>query len=295
MLRSFIAWLDDYLAGEGPPAVARAVLGILSFAALLGTLLGSVAVKAGVLVTVLMTFIGIVLLLLADRRSLHGKYETHKRLVSHYCGFISKELNTAPQIASWEQVTAIDKHGNTKESVIIRAKTLYDSMQFFRLTFGACWDQPQRLRRKVRVNVRSLSVAGVPGTTLVASSSWGTNGKLELVIHFHTPLRGGSEIRLVIDWYWPGKCLPLIRGEPDEFVFMQSRQPLGLGRSKIILPAGSDAYFEPIGFTEDQEGFQIERMVDAHGQVQFLFECHQLDVHHRAGIRLELKKKGAIA
>jgi hypothetical protein len=295
MLRSFIAWLDDYLAGEGPPAVARAVVGILSFAALLGTLLGSVAVKAGVLVAVLLTLIGFAVLLLTDRRSLHRKSEANQRLVSHYCGFISQQLHSAPQILSWEQVTTIDKNGGAKESIVIRAKTVYDNIQFFRLSFGACWNQPQRLRRKVRVDVRSLSVTGIPGTRLQISTSWRANGKLDLIVHFHTPPRSGSEIRLVLDWDWPSKCIPLIRGEPDEFVFLLTQQALIFGRKKVILPEGCDAYYEPVGFTEDQAGFLIDRTVDDQGRVQFLFECHQLDAHHRAGIRLELKKKGAIA
>jgi hypothetical protein len=245
MLRSFIAWLDDYLAGEGPPAVARAIVGIMSFAALLGTLLGGVALKAGILVAVLLTLTGLALLLLADRRSLRSKYEAHRRLVAHYCTFISQQLNSAPQVMNWEHVYVIDKHGNAKENIIIRAKTLEDNIQFFRLSASPCWEQPQRLLRKVRVDVRSLSVAGVPGTRLEVSTSWRANGKLDLIVHFHTPPRSGSEIRLVIDREWPGKCIPLFRGEPDEFVFLFTQQLTIFGRQKIILPLGCDAYYEP--------------------------------------------------
>lgn len=295
MLRSFIAWLDDYLAGEGPPAVARAVVGILSFAALLGALFGSVAVKAGILVAVLLALVGMALLLLADRRSLRSKYEAHRSLVSRYCAFISKEMKTAPQIVEWDQTTTVDSRGDVKESIVIRGKTLRDNIQFFRLTSDACWEMPQRLRRKVQINVRSVSVTGVPGTRLTVSSTWTTNSRIDLIVHFCVPPRGGSEISIAIDWEWPGKCIPLVRGEPDDFVFLMRGHPITFGRKKVILPEGCDAYYEPVGFSEDEEGFRLDRTVNSEGRVQFLFECHQLDVYRRAGVRLELKKKGVIA
>jgi hypothetical protein len=128
MLRSFLGWLDDYLAGETPPAILRAVVGLLSFAVLLGALLGSVAVKAGVLVAALLALAGLALLALTDRRSLHHKYEAHRRLVSHYCDLIHQ----APQITNWRQVTVIDEHGNAKETVVVHAKTVHDDIHFFR-------------------------------------------------------------------------------------------------------------------------------------------------------------------
>jgi hypothetical protein len=175
MLRSFIAWLDDYLAGEGPPAVARAVVGILSFAALLGAPLGNVAVKAGILLAILMALVGMALLLLADRRSLHSKYEAHRSLVSRYCAFISKEMKTAPQIIDRDQSATIDSRGDVKESIGIWGKTLCGNIRFLRLISDARWDTPQRLRRKVQINVRSISVTGIPGTRLTVSSTWVSN------------------------------------------------------------------------------------------------------------------------
>ncbi|MEV4315823.1 hypothetical protein [Actinocrispum sp. NPDC049592] len=48
MLRSFGAWLDEHLVG--PSGVIRALVDLLVFAVLLGALLGSVAIEAGVFV-----------------------------------------------------------------------------------------------------------------------------------------------------------------------------------------------------------------------------------------------------
>lgn len=78
MLRSFIAWLDGYLAGEDTPAVIKAIVGIMSFAVLLGTILGNDAVKSGLLVAVVFCLISVVVVLLGDRRSLYRDLELHR-------------------------------------------------------------------------------------------------------------------------------------------------------------------------------------------------------------------------
>jgi hypothetical protein len=235
----------------------------------------------------------VALLLLADRRSLHRKYEMHRQLVSNYCDFITGRLSPAPQIMNWDQVTRIDEKGNARETIVIRAKTLCDSLQFFRVRIGPGWNQPQKYRRKVSVNVRSLSIVGIPGTRLDVTSSWLANGKLDVLMHLHSPPPSGSEISMVMDWNWPGKCHPLmVQKSPDTFIFEMSK-PLVYCSQRVILPAGYDAYYEPVGFTEGQTGFSIHRTTDDHGSVQFRFEANQLDADHRAGIRLELKRKDA--
>jgi hypothetical protein len=294
MLKSFIGWLDDYLTGNGPPAIVKGSLGILSFAGLMGALIGSSAIRSGIVLAAALTLSSLVLLLLTDRRSLKLRNELHRRLVSHYCDFIVERLDPSPQVISWRQVTTISPRGDTQEEVVIRAKTLTDHLQFFRLRIGPGWDQPQKYRRRIAVNVRSLSVVDVPGTRLDITSSWLPNGKLDILAHFHTPPRSGSEIRLTMDWTWPGKCIPLmVHKEPDSFVF-DFTQPVVHAIQKIILPAGYDAYHEPIGFREKEPGFSVEKSIGDQRQVQFVFEAHQLDANHKVGVRLELTRRYAI-
>jgi hypothetical protein len=218
--------------------------------------------------------------------------ESHRRLVSHYCNFIYEKMQFAPQIASWRQVTNIDSRGNARETIVVRAKTLVDDTQFFRVRIGPGWNQPRRYRRRVHVKVRSLSVNDVPGTRLDISTSWLMNGKFELIAHFHSPLRAGGEIRLNMDWNWPGKCVPLIvQKVPDQFVFEFGRS-VTYATQTIILPAGHDAYFEPIGFSHGQVGYSIIRALNENGRVQFIFEAQLLPEDHRAGMRLELRGRG---
>jgi hypothetical protein len=221
---------------------------------------------------------------LSDHWHLGRKFEAHRRLLSHYCDFIYG-LNIAPQIVSWQQTTRIDSRGNAKETIIVRAKTLIDEVQFFRLRFGPAWDQPWRYRRKVVVNVRSLSAEGIPGTRLETTNSWLPNGKFELIAHFHSPPRAGSEILLTVDWDWPGKCIPLIRRIPDDFVF-EFGKSVTFATQTVILPIEYDAYYEPIGFSNGQIGYSLTRSETANNLVQFVFEAQLLPEDHRAGMRL---------
>jgi hypothetical protein len=287
VLRSFIAWLDDYLAGESPSAIIRAIVGLLSFAVLLGALVGSSAVKAGLLVAVLLALTAIILLLLADRRDLRRKYEEHQRLVSRYCSLIAAGIKL--QLTSWEQVTIIDPRGNAKERIIVHGRAPHN-IQFVRLYLGPGWNQPRRYLRKVKVNARRLVSQDTPGTSIQLTSSWLANGKLLLLAHSPAPCLENGEVRLMIEWNWPGKCIPLtVHRVPDSFLF-EFGKPIAYASQKVILPPGHDAYYEPVGFSENQEQFTLTRSTNDLGQVQFVFEAQPLEADHKAGMRLELKK-----
>jgi hypothetical protein len=76
------------------------------------------------------------------------------------------------------------------------------------------------------------------------------------------------------------------------FVHLRPDEVHHLRHPEDHLAAGFDAYFEPVGFTESQAGFSVSKSTNDQGQVEFVFEAHQMDADHRAGIRLELKGRG---
>ncbi|MBP2323191.1 hypothetical protein JOF56_003576 [Kibdelosporangium banguiense] len=295
MLRSFVVWLDDHLAGEGSTAIVRGIVGLLSFAALLGALLGSVAVKAGVVVAVLLTLLSLALLLLADRRSLHGQLNLHKRLVSRYSKQVD-ELSPRYQVLSWEQVAHVaNSSGDTKEVVTIRARVLRPDMWVVRLVFSCGWSQPARYRRGVTVNVRNLLVTDVLGTSPDVTFSWVADGKIDAMIHFSTPPVVGSEVRFIVLLDWPRKCAPLMNGITDQFSFTFFQQQVEKVSYKIVLPAGQEAYWEPVGFESGDPNFSVDVAVGDDGRGQYFFQGLNLPVRHTAGIKLQLKsaKRGA--
>lgn len=294
MLRDFIAWLDDYLHGEGSPAIARAFVGIMSFAVLIGAVVGSLAVKAGALISVILLLISSSLILLSDRRRLRREVEKHEQLVSHYCKQVD-ELRPAYEIISWETVCTVSASGDGRSLIKIRVKVLSDNFWFMRLWEGCGWPQSSRHRRHVKLKARSILVGDTPGVSLKQTSSWGSDGRLDLIIHFSEPPKEGEVVSFVVENTWPGRCVPLMRDRsPDRFSF-KFRQPAAHARYKVVLPAGQDAYVEPVGFRNNEENFQLSVDKDDDGRFVCTFEAFNPPTEQRIGFTLEVKERSAQA
>ena len=245
MLKSFISWLDHFIIDEGPSTVAKAVVGILGFAALLGAILGNAAVKAGLIVSViLLALVGIVVLI-GDRKRLKQEAEYSRRLLARYCNFLTDRPKPVVRVLDWEQIAVIESNGDTVEVVTLRALVLRDELYFLPLRLGPGWDQPQKYRQRVQVKVRSLSVDGTKGTSCDITTSWLPDGRMDVLSHLSSPVGHGSEVRLEMEWRWPGKCIPLAKERrPDEFAF-RFNNPVERASYVVVLPAGEDAYFDP--------------------------------------------------
>jgi len=293
MLRSFVAWFDDFLTGQGPLAVVRGILGLLSFGGLLGALLGSTAIKAGVIVAVLLVLLGMTQLLLADRRNMTRQLDMHKRLVSQY-GKVVDQMNPAYEVVSWEQTAHIlNARGDTQEYVTIGVRVLRSDMRLSRLVFGCGWAQPTKYRRGVRIRVRNLLVGDSPGTSREVTHSWVADGKANVMIHFVGPPPEGSEVRFMVTMDWPGKCSPLMNGDTDDFTFCFIQQAVERVSYKIVLPPGYDAYHESIGFDRGDERFQLDAATgEDDGRRRYFFQAAPLPVGLKAGVSLELKNAG---
>ncbi|GAB3908416.1 hypothetical protein ACFQ1S_04570 [Kibdelosporangium lantanae] len=293
MLRSFVVWFDDFLAGEGPSAVVRGILGLLSFAGLLGALLGSAAVKAGVIVAVLLILLGVTQLLLRDRRGMARQLARHRRLVSRY-GKVVDEMNPTYEVLSWDQAAHIlNSRGDTQESVAISVKVLRGDMRLIRLIFGCGWEQPAKYRRGVRISVRNLLVGDSPGTSREVTHSWVADGKADVMIHFAEAPPEGSEVRFMVTLDWPGKCSPLMNGDTDDFTFRFLHQSVARVSYRIVLPPGYEAYNEPIGFEPGDARFRLDTSTgEDDGRRRYLFRAAPLPVRLKAGVSLELKNVG---
>lgn len=260
----------------------------MSFAVLLGTLLGSTAIKAGALVTAILviTVAGIALMTRrsADRRAI----EVHKDLVSHYCRLIDA-MRPAYEIVDWDETAVIGERGDTHSKIKIKLKALHGDLWFIRLKFGCGWPQPSRYRHRVRTTVRNLLVDGSTGTTLRTTVSWPKDGTMSAIVHFHTPQTVNSEVSFTIDLVWPKRCAPLLDGAPDEFA-LKFFQPLSRATYRVLLPKGTEVYVEPIGKTTEFRGFRLSRKPDGKDRKTITFRLSDLPIRHRAGVRLQLKE-----
>ncbi|MFD0202178.1 MULTISPECIES: hypothetical protein [Saccharothrix] len=295
MLARFIAWLDELLAEEGSPAIVKAVLGILSFAVLLGALLGSAAVKAGALVGALLVLLSGVLVLLADRRATLRRLEVHRRLVSHYTKLASDSSPPEYRILDWDVFHTVEPNGDTRKRLTMRAQVLVDGLWAVRLVHGCGWPQPAKYRSRVAVVARNLPADDVPGPKLTTTSTWDAEGRFILIVHFRAAVPRGSSFGVLVECDWPGMCVPLMRDRsPDDFT-MRFRTPVVRARQRVALPPGFDAYFEPLGFDAGDDGFEVVRVVDESGRPVFGVESTAIPLQKSFGMRIELKRRGAVA
>ncbi|MET9232556.1 hypothetical protein [Lentzea sp. NPDC003310] len=288
MLRELILFLEEFIRGHGPPAVAKAAFGLMSFAVLIGAALGSTAVKAGALVTAVLVITAAGIALIGRLKSEHRGLEVHKELVSHYCRLLDT-VHPSYEVLDWDETMTVDDRGNAHTSLKIKVRAVHADLYYVRMRFGCGWSQPSRYRKRVRTTVRNLLANGSAGTTLRTTLSWPKDGAMAAIAHFHAPPPANSEVSLAIDLYWPKRCKPLLDGLPDEFGLMYW-QPVKRATYRVVLPKGIEVVVEPISKTEGQTGLRWRRKVDTEGRETISFKVSDLPVRQRTGIRLQLKE-----
>jgi hypothetical protein len=291
MFKSFITWLDSYISNEEPSSVVKAMVGLLAFAGLLGTIFGNQAIRAGAFVAVITLAVSAVLLLLADRRRLKRAYDTHRMLLARYCDFV---INSCPEplisVQAWRQRVYVQRNGDVREVLTLKAIALRKNVYFIRLKAGSYWEQPEKYRRGVKIIARSLTINGTTGPHWNVTTSWLSAQKVSPILHLHQPIKRGQEILFEVVRIWPAKCLPLVRGEPEEFIFHTSHlleiQHVEFG---IVLPVGLDAVYELIGSEEPDVQLSIDTEHDQEGRRVFVWHADKVPTRTTVGMRLELK------
>ncbi|WP_086663184.1 hypothetical protein [Lentzea kentuckyensis] len=289
MLKSFAQWLEKFLEDEGAVGFVKGLLGLVAFGAVLSTLFGTVAIRA----TFVIAAIVLVLLLLVHLTTRVAKLESESReyraLLSKYSYMLMELQPSQFDIKVWEQVAVIEANGDTREFITVNAVIRNAEAKFFRLRFGPGWKQPKWIENKVDAKVRSLLVDGTMGPSFLVTSHWTADGKLDMVSHFHSPAEVDSEIRLVMEWSWPKKCVPLmVHKKPDPFTFY-FRQPVERATYTIVLPPGVDVHWDVIALNRIRDNFEITRKTDA-GRVEIKLDINNLPANRRAGMLLELKR-----
>jgi hypothetical protein len=291
MFKSFIAWLDYYISREEPSSVLKAMVGLMAFAGLLGTIFGNQAIRTGAFVVVIVFVAFTMLLLLADRRHMKHAFDTHRMLLARYCDFvIDKSPDPLVSIEAWRQRVYIQANGDVREVLILKAVALREEVYFIRLRAGSRWDQPEKYRRDTKIIARSLTVNGAPGPRWNVTNNWQSTQKINSILHLHQPIRRGEEILFEVVRTWPAKCLPLIHGEAEDFTFRTS--PLlniKLVEYCVVLPSGFDAVYELIGSGESAVQMSAETDCDMEGRRIFTWRADKVPARTNLGMRLELK------
>jgi hypothetical protein len=292
VLKSFIGWLDTYLSREEPAAILKALVGLLAFAGLMGTIFGTPIIRAGAFVAVTILILSIMLILLADRQRLRREYELHRKLLERYCQFIIDHRNDSlVSIKEWKQRVFVQPNGDVHEKLTINAVTLREDVYFIRFIEGSGWAQPERFRRRVHMNARVRGANGNSGPRLYVTRSWRSDQRINSIVHFDSPITKGELIRLEVERTWPGKCLPLMRQNSAEPFYFRTSDLMQIKRAEydVILPVDYTATYEPIGFTEPSSGFSVTAHIDPEGREVITFRAQRIPEHKDIGMRLELK------
>ncbi|HEY7592738.1 MAG TPA: hypothetical protein VH969_06245 [Actinophytocola sp.] len=290
--------MDLYISRETPASVLKSLVGLMTFAGLLGTIFGNEAIRVGAFVVVIFFAVCVILLLLGDRRRLQQENRAARQLVSRYCDFVvdnaSKPLVS---ITAWDQVVYVQPNGDVREIITIKAVALRKKVYFIRMTAGSRWDQPERYRRNVRVIARGLTVNNRTGPHWLVTNSWMSSQKMVSILHLHEPIALGEEVLFEVIRMWPAKCRPLMRDDiAESFVFRTSHLlDIKHVEYKVVLPAGYDAVHEPIGHIEPDVRFSVEEGRDQEGRRVFIWHADLVPAGKTVGFRLELSESSTLA
>lgn len=290
MFKGFIAWLDYYISREEPSSVLKAMVGLMAFAGLLGTIFGNQPIRAGAFVVVIVFVASIMLLLLADRRHLKQAYDTHRMLLARYCNFvIDNSPDPLVSIEAWQQRVVIHANGDVREVLTLRAVALREKVYFIRLRAGSRWDQPEKHQRDTKIMARSLLVNGAPGPRWNVTSTWQSAQKMTSILHLHHPIKRGEEVLFEVIRTWPGKCLPLIRGDTETFSFRTSPLlEIQHVEYSVVLPNGFDAVYELIGAGAPGILLSADLEYDKDGRKVLVWRADKVPARMELGMRLEL-------
>jgi hypothetical protein len=292
LLRKFESLLDEHLAEGGITVLVKATFGILVAGSVLSTAFGSVAVKAAGLALGALSALGSFVMLLHSRQHSRREVERYRALLAFHCDLWYEQAEHRWRIDHWEELLDVQPNGDAQVSVTVRALVEAQALPFFRIRLGSGrhWS-PEWEQRRVDITACSVEVDGT-GPRWEETTRWLPDGRLEVVVHFRgAPPRKGEELRLLFQAQWPGRLTPLMRGDPDMFVFKWGR-PLALLRYRIKLPPGSQVRHRLIGLQTGVDSFEFTPPADQREPVVELV-ARDIAACTEIGVRLDLKRSGA--
>lgn len=291
VLRSFIAWLDGYLTRAGVVGLVEGGLGVIAFGGALSVVLGDAVAKAGAVVAVLLASLGLVLLLAASRAELRRRSELCERLLIGHCRAFLQDNQSSWRLTRWIEHQRIDDNGDAVAQVTVHAVVTCDRLRFYRFCVGSGQNQPLKTRRRVHVQVRSVAVEGIGGTRHEVTRHWVDDGRMEVLVHFPVPIHCGNEFSMLIEMYWPAKSARLMGDRlPDDFC-VRVKPPLNLLEYTVVLPAGEEAFYDPIGFRSDDSHFLLVSRCNSSGCQEISLVGRDVPIDGRLGMRVDLKRK----
>lgn len=289
MLGSTVEALQSYVLNTGVIGIVEGLLGILAVGGILSAMLGQAGVRAAAIVAVVVAVLGLFVLLVANKLEWRRRTELDRRLLRRYCDRLHERCSFTWRITEWRQVVTIEANGDTRDKITFTAVPDCDELDFLTFWEGPNWEWPERYRRKTSVHVRSVELEGDGGgTRFEVTTCWLSRGRLKVMVHLTEPALRDTEISLVADFFWPAKNLPLLQGEPEEFVKKFSPGPEHLEYT-VVLPPGCSGYWDGVGLKSGTENYSIQRRTNTSGREEINLVADGVATGARVGMKLDIK------
>jgi hypothetical protein len=232
--------------------------------------------------------------LLVSRNELRDREEYNQKLLRRYSHEINDRMGSFWRVDSWSKKLVIHSNGDVTETSIVEATAVGRELTFFRLWSSAGDRQPitYAARAGVHVEARGPMLANERGgVERDVTWSWLTNGDLEVLAHFTSPVPMNEKFILIFDIFWPCKCERFIkRAQRDEFTFTV-RNHLPRFDYTIELPKGKDVLFDAIGFDpeKNKQATLKRKPGETDGIVRVALSHLNVKGKSRIGVSLQLK------
>lgn len=229
---------------------------------------------------------GLVVLHAANRSEWGRRDAEARRLLLHYCDMLEKRYGREWAVKDWHQDVDILANGDVRQRIAFTIVARCDELNFVSFTDRVNWDWPVRFKRRVQVHVRSVEVGGEGGTRFAVSTFWLDDKKLKTFVHLDDPVPRDAEVSLVVDIYWPARCLPLVRGHaPDEFLVSFS-EPVASARYVITLPAGYHVRVDRVGLRSGDR-YALQHVRHRTGGTEVSLSVNDVEPYRKVGVKID--------
>ncbi|MEO6084823.1 MAG: hypothetical protein ABIQ18_17100, partial [Umezawaea sp.] len=273
---------QDYVIHTGPFGLVEAVLGIMAFGGLLSALLGSAAVKAAAIVAVVIGVLGLYFLLVANKIEWRHKTDGERAVLRRQCDNLESR-GQKWRVLRWAHEIIVQANGDVRETIEVSAVVECDVLDFVSVVAGPHWDWPDRLKPRVRLNVRSVQGR----TRYDYTYDWIARNRLKVLVHLTEPASRDDVVSFVVELQWPAKCAPLMRGHRQEDFVLIFDKPVEEVKYVVVLPPGFGVFHDRLGLTADDSTLTSEPTRS--GQVETMLTVLDAPANKQFGMRLDLR------
>jgi hypothetical protein len=218
MLQDFIDWLTEQITDRGPAKVLVGATTLLCTVGTIGTLFGSLLLRAAAPIAVLIASL-VLVVVLTERKAVNRQLASASTLLQHYCETVEEGSSLKLKISEWRQTVAVNPRGDAVVVRRIKATPIHGHLRFLycRLRYYGATPLSARTRRSVRWIAREISVDGREGPRLLATGSWNGENEHVVIVYFTAHVLVGQEVVVEVQWIWPRFSIDLMQGGVEDF------------------------------------------------------------------------------